>query len=288
MAGLFSWGRGKPKRSFQTIVVIRFSYLAEAGFKLAEHGLDAARAALYDPDRLRRRLALFEALTLPSLLAQRDTDFTTVLLIGEDFPVLYRNRLSDMVKGLQDAHIVALPPMNNYKSTRQAMRKVLHPDALRVLSVRLDDDDAISTDTIAELHRLAPLAAQMSGKDAPVVLAFNHGIFLNLSEAGNTLFAVTEKLPLGIGMAMLAQRDVRQTIFSADHRLIHTRFNVYTDGTAPRYIRTVHADNDSTGYVTGRRLDLDDDAMQAMLAAHFPFTLAQLRGIDLKAPTLGC
>jgi hypothetical protein len=288
MAGRLFLGKADRSRLFQTIVVIRFSYLAEAGFKLAEDGIDAARATLYDPDRLARRIALFEALTLPSLLAQTEKHFTTILLIGADFPANARAKLVALLAPLQDAHVVALPPMNNYKSTRQAMRSVLRPDAPRVLSVRLDDDDAISTDTIAELHRLAPLAAQMSGKDDPVVLAFNHGLFLTLSPSGNGVFAVTEKLPLGIGMAMLAPRDARQTIFSADHRLVHTRFNVYTDGTVPRYIRTVHADNDSTGYVTGRRHDLDDEALQAILRRHFPFSLAQLRAIDLNAPMLGC
>lgn len=265
--------------ALQTIVVIRFSYPALAGFKMAEAGIDAARAALYDPARLDRRMALFQALTLPSLLAQTDKNFTTILLVGEDFPDPYRQHVAHMVRHLHDAHVMGMPPLNNFRATRQVMQRRLRADASHLLSVRLDDDDAMSRDCIAELHRLAPLAAQMSGPDDPVVIAFNKGLFLTLGAEGNALFGVTEKLPLGIGMAMLTPRAAQPTIFSVDHRLVHTRFNVYTDGTTPRYIRTVHADNDSIGFVSGVRQDMDDAALSALLAAHFPFSLDELRAI---------
>ena len=61
----------------------------------------------YDEARLKHRLRLFQALNLPSILAQTDTDFQYLILIGDDLPVWARNRLDDLTKGTD--HIKILP-----------------------------------------------------------------------------------------------------------------------------------------------------------------------------------
>jgi len=263
----------------QPVVVIRFSYPAEAGWQLARQGVAAARATLYDPARLARRFALFEALTLPSLVAQTDPDFTVAVLIGADFPAPWRARLADGLAPLRDARITALPPMNNYKATKQALTGCTRDDASHVISIRLDDDDAISRDCIAEHKRLAPLVLQMSGRNRPTVIGFNSGLFLELGAAGNALYGVTEKLPLGIGLGMVAPRTARPTIFSTDHRQLHTRWNCYTDGVTPHYIRTIHRDNDSGAVVYGKRVDHDAATLDTILGTRFAVTRDQLMAL---------
>ncbi|WP_071799312.1 glycosyltransferase [Natronohydrobacter thiooxidans] len=260
----------------QVIIVIRFSYVAEGGFRLSRDGLDAARATLYAPDRLERRFRLFEALTLPSLLGQTDPDFTLAVLVGTDFPASARSRLAQLIAPLRDAHIVALPPYNNYRSTKDALQACTRPEATHILSLRLDDDDALGRDVVEAQKRIAPTVAAAGPADAPAVVCFNNGLFLELSEQGNRLYGVIEKLPLGIGMGMLAQVDARPTIFSTDHRQVHTRWNTYTEALTPRFIRTVHRDNDSGALVSGKRIDYDAAQIDTVLRRHFCHDQASL------------
>jgi hypothetical protein len=262
----------------QAIVVIRFSYLGESGWRLTHNGLEANRAALYDPARLKRRFHLFEALTLPSLLAQTDPDFTTAILIGTDFPKEWRTRLADMVKPLRDARVIALPPMKNFAATKQAIQLSTSTES-HVITIRLDDDDAMSVDCIAEQKRLGPMVLEISGIDTPTIVSFNNGLFLKIADTGNRLFGVIESLPLGIGMGMIAPKTVRPTIFSTDHRQIHTRWNCYTDSVTPHFIRTVHGDNDSGARVYGVQKDYTDTELDQIMADRFPFTRTELLGL---------
>jgi len=265
----------------QVVIVIRFSYVAEAGFKLSAQGLDSVRATLYAPDRLERRFRLFEALTVPSLIAQSDQEFSVVVLIGDDFPQVARARLEALLAPLYDARIVALPPQNNYKSTRAAIEACLRPETSHVISVRLDDDDAVGRSVVAAQKALGPTLAGLGPERAPAVICFNNGIFLEVAAEGNQLYGVVEKLPLGIGMAMIAPVGARPTIFSTDHRRVHTRWNCYTEALTPSFIRTVHRDNDSAALLSGVRNDYSAAELDALLAAHFPFTRAEL--LDLGA-----
>jgi hypothetical protein len=259
----------------QVIVVIRFSYLGENGWRLTHGGLEANRKVLYDEDRLERRFRLFEALTLPSLLAQTDHDFTTAILIGSDFPLTWRQRLTRLVKPLKDARIIALKPMKNFAATKTAL-DLCTKSPSHVISIRLDDDDAMSIDCIAEQKRLAPMVLEISGIDTPTIVAFNNGLFLKIAEGGNKLFGVIESLPLGIGMGMIAPKGMRPTIFSTDHRQIHTRWNSYTDSVTPHFIRSVHGDNDSGARVYGVEKDYSDSELDKIMATRFPFTRAEL------------
>lgn len=261
------------------MVVIRFSYVALGGFAISKAGEDAVRARLYDTERLTRRFQLFEALTLPSLLAQTDPDFTAVILVGRDFPRPFRKRLDAALAPLRDPRIVALKPMTSYRSTRAAIDQSLKARATHIISMRLDDDDALGRDCIAETKRLAPLMTQMAGPDNPAVIAFNSGLFLEFGAEENTLYRVGEKTPLGLGMSMIAPVNATQSVFSMDHRRVHQRFNTYTDAQTPRFIRTVHRDNDSSAYLAGERHEHDDAELAQILLANFPFTLPELRNL---------
>lgn len=265
--------------STQVIIVIRFSYVALAGFRLSKNGEDDVRKQLYAPERLERRFRLFEALTLPSLLAQTDQEFTTAVLIGHDFPHDWRMRLEAKMRPLAGGRIISLRPLNNFKSTKKALDLCTHPRASHVVSMRLDDDDAISSDCIAETKRIATPLLDISGPENPAIIAFNNGLFLELGAGGNSLYGVNEKTPLGIGMSMVAPRGARPTVFSMDHRMVHTRWNCFTNGMTPRFIRTVHRDNDSTGFMSGTRVDLSDEDLDAILAQGFPFSRQMLMTI---------
>ena len=268
-----------PSTRVQTMVVVRFSYVADAGFKLSSEGLDGIRRTLYEPARLERRFRLFEALALPSLAAQSDPDFTLVVLVGEDFPTHARMRMERLIDPFQDAHLVALPPYNNYKGTKLAIEACRQDSATHLLTIRLDDDDALGRDCIAAHKVLAPAMAALGPIHAPAVVCFNNGLFLDLAAQGNSVFGVVEKQPISVGTGMITPAGARPTVFSTDHRRLHTRWNCYTEALTPRFIRTVHRDNDSAAHVSGDRIDYTPTELDAVLAQNFPFTRDHLMSL---------
>ena len=75
--------RGKNDQ-MQVIGLCRFSYPALGGFQREHETIEQRKAFLYDEARLKHRLRLFQAFNLPSILAQTDTDFQYLILVGDD------------------------------------------------------------------------------------------------------------------------------------------------------------------------------------------------------------
>ena len=249
--------------------LIRFSYPARGGFRTAGPDPEAVAAALYDPARLARRFALFEALTLPSLAAQTDGDFRTILLTGEGLPPDARARLEAGLSRLPGAGIVALPFRHAYEATQRALDTV-PAGALRV-SLRLDDDDALDTGFVARLRGLLPRALPLRAPDAPLILAFNRGYMLDLSAPRPRFIPVVERLPLGCGTAMIAPAAGRENIYRRNHRWLAQFYDVFSEARTPTFLRAVHGDNDSEGGAVGRTRSLTPAQIGAELDAGFPF-----------------
>lgn len=260
------------------VVLIRFSYLAESGFRMSRDGPDAARRRLYDPARLERRFRLFQTLALPSLAAQDFTDFDLVVLTGSDFPETALARLRACLSPLANARIVTQPPLTVFAATRRAFDHVLTDDTTHLTSVRMDDDDAIATDLIGRIHDLAPRAIAMSA-GRPAVVAHNSGLFLDIAPGGNTLRAGVELTPVSVGPALIAPASHRETIHSRNHRLLPQFFDCWTDAATPAYIRTIHRDNDSRPHETGQTLAMNDARIDRLLQTRFATTRAALMAI---------
>lgn len=261
--------------------LVRFSYRALSGFDKAPGDQAALAARLYDPARLERRFRLFEALTLPSLLAQEDAGFEIILLTGEDLPAAARERLEAAAGRLPRARVVALPPMKHYPATQAAFDQLEPAGGGLLTSFRLDDDDAIDRRFIARLRRWCDGLAAIRAPGRPLVVGFNRGFFLDISAGGNRVYDVTERQPLGIGLAMVAQAEGRENIFRRNHRLLPQFYTSFTEAETPAFIRTVHEDNDSGGHVTGVQETMDQQAVAAEIAKRFPFTLEQLLALRL-------
>lgn len=262
----------------QIIGLVRFSYPALSGFTRVPSDLAALTAQLYDPARLARRFHLFEHLTLPSLLAQTDPDFQTLFVIGTDLPEPARDRLQAAIAPLAGARIVALEPMQHYPATQKAFAVLRDAGASHLTSFRLDDDDALDRRFIARLRATAaallPIAA-----GRPLVIGANRGFFLLQVPGGNELFDVVEKLPLGIGLAMVVPQVSDENIFRRNHRLLPQFYSTFTDTETPAFIRSIHPDNDSEPHGSGVDHKMNEDQIVAAIAAHFPFTTAQLKSL---------
>jgi hypothetical protein len=257
--------------------LVRFSYPAQNGFSKSGKNSAALEAQLYDAARLERRFHLFEALTLPSLMAQTDRDFETIFLIGARFPAAARDRLAAAIAPLPGAQIVALPPMPHFAATQAGFAARTGGDETHLTGFRLDDDDALDRRFVARLRGTVATLLPITGPDRPLVVGYNNGIFLEIAKAGNHAYGVVEKLPLGIGLSMTVPKGSGENIFRRNHRLLPQFYHCFTDAETPAFIRTVHADNDSEPYSSGRKLDLTEDQMAECIAAHFPFTLDGLK-----------
>lgn len=257
------------------MVLMRFSYPAVGGFKLSKSSPEAVRATLYDPERLERRFALFEALTLPTLLNQLPHDTTIAIITGEDLPKPFRMRLEGLLAPLPQARVFALP------SIRQEVAHVVgllrDPTADYIATTRLDDDDAIACDLLARIEQLCAQVLACGVVVPPVVLAFNNGLFLERSADGVRVYGVSQKTPLGIGLTLLAPRGLRQTIFTRDHRAVGAYWNCITDAVTPSFIRSVHRDNDSGAWSDGPEIPYSDDQLRVLLRTRFGLELDTLR-----------
>ncbi|MGR3485045.1 MAG: glycosyltransferase [Paracoccaceae bacterium] len=261
---------------FPITVLIRFAYPGLSGWRGAGEAetVEDRMARLYAPARLEARLDLLERLAIPSLAAQTDRRFVTGVLVGRTLPGWARDRLKAALAPLDDARIVARPPMHHARATSDALEQLLGDrEGRRHMTMRLDDDDAMDAGTI-ERHRRIASRWEAS---RTLVIGTQRGYFLTLGgEGGPVIREVVERLPIGIGLSMTAPRGAPDTVFARDHRKLPEYFDTITEATTPGYVRTVHAGNDSDAEVTGRVLDTPQAQIVATLRERFGLDPAAL------------
>jgi Putative rhamnosyl transferase len=252
--------------------LIRFSYLSQNGFSQSAQGLEKTRALLYDPARLDRRFALFEQLALHSLALQDDPDFSVAVLIGDSLPDTARARLENLLVDFKQAHLVALPPLVHIQAVKQAFAVLPDdPKASHIASFRQDDDDAMHRATLGRIRTMGMTLLQSRETKRPFVIGFNRGFYFDPA-AAEPISEWYERTPLGIGLAMVAQKGDHATIFRRNHRQLTEYYDCYTETTRPMFIRSVHQDNDSAAEATGRRGQLRPAGIRRNLRDGFDLT----------------
>lgn len=256
--------------------LVRFSYPSKSGFSKAFDSDAEREAFLFDPARLERRFLMFERLTLPSLLQQNDPDFDCLFLVGTRFPDDARAHLGDLIRPLARARIVTLETMHHYIATQKAFATLPRRDVTHITTFRLDDDDALDLSYIKRLKAKAPAAVALAGDMHPVVIGFNRGFFVAAGPAGTEVYDVKERLPLGIGLAMVCKAGRKHNIFARNHRFVPQFYNTFTDVETPAFIRSVHRDNDSEPHSSGQARLMAQDQIAAELNQNFATSLVQL------------
>lgn len=253
------------------IGVCRFSYPSLGGFAGPKLGIKEQQQRLFEPARLERRFQLFETLTLPSLAAQTDMDFVLVVLIGRDLPPRHKSRLRDLVARFPFVRLSQQEPAGPLVSTRKAFRRGLLPDASHVTGFRIDDDDAVGADYIANTRGVAEILLDRGWADAdnPVVIAFHRGIYWDMNNPTEPFFEFREKTPLGLASAMLTVVDSPVNIFRWNHRHLPAHIRCWTDPTDIMFLRTLHGSNDSDRKIPPAALPLETDQALGMLSTQF-------------------
>ena len=258
--------------------LIRFSYLTEGGFAISELGEDIARKTIYDPDRLLRRFALFENLTLRSLKLQTNPAFHMGVLIGDDFPHDAAHHLATLLADVPQARIIRLPRMVHYRAMRIAFEKMGDdPEATHTASLRLDDDDAIHKDWMAHIAALAPALGAARGYDAPLVIAANRGFYFDLNNPQNPVSEWFEKQPISVGTALITPRSAHENIYLRNHRKLSEFYDCFSSVTQPMFLRSVHQDNDSHALSSGHQGKMRGPEIEEKLRAGFGLSFEDLR-----------
>ncbi|WP_166417994.1 glycosyltransferase [Cochlodiniinecator piscidefendens] len=263
----------------QVIGLIRFSYPARTGFRI-EHETDEDRETfLFDRERLERRFHLLETLTIPSLIAQEDQEFSLVVLTGDNLPDWAKERLEKSITGLHDARIVYEWPRLHQIAIRRAFDAIKIPWATHFTTFRLDDDDAVAKSFTRRTKATASMLIEHERCEAPVVIGYNKGFYLNIMDGDNDIYDVSEKTPLGIGLSLLAPADYEQNIYVRNHRMLPAYFDTYTVADTPMFIRSVHGDNDSTSFMSGKERTMSRGEINLLLMTEFGFGLEHVMDI---------
>lgn len=131
------------KNLFDHLLVTRFSYRQAESCSVEIDPLDRYRLA--------KRFDIFEAVCFPSVLEQRENNFTWILIIDAQLPSNYHDRLVRLISGHEYIRLHIFTPETQIK-TLDWLSDYLNPVTEYVLTTALDDDDALCTDYVEKLH----------------------------------------------------------------------------------------------------------------------------------------
>lgn len=221
----------------------RFSYFGHSDTGRAIANLDAARALLWNDQRMAVRFHLFETITLPSIVHQTDPDFTFVVISSEQMPAVHRDRLAALVAGHANIRLLWTAKTDISKASRPILLEASNDGRDRALHFRLDDDDAVSVDFVQRLKQAAtPL-------DPTAVISFPYGVMGYLDD-GVARHREFRKHAIAIGYGIVKAPDDFRSPFLIQHRKYAEQHPGVTDSSFPAYHYTRHSTNNTNGYET--------------------------------------
>jgi hypothetical protein len=275
---------------------IRFSYYGMTDTRLSPKKDDNALALLYDETRMARRFYLFENLTLPSLIAQTDKGFKTIIMSSDVMPDPFKERLSTIAARLPGAEVIFSSQRTGDRAFRKPMLESLGPKSTgTAVHFRLDDDDALAASYIARLRRLSHTLPTTTH------ITFPYGIMLfpkkaNVAEGTSILHRQMLQSP---GLARVNGPGFAKNPFEMQHGSVWERWPLVSDPSFPAYIRTFHYENDTsakqdkwldklrTERNNRRRSSRHAKAVERVLSLHYPFiTQVQLDGLVTRSATI--
>ena len=122
----------------QHILITRFSYRGNnLNIKKGQNPLN--------PENLEHRFNLFEIACLPSILNQKNQDFTWILIVDPELPANYRRRLQKLISPKTESYLVNFSPdLNIYKLSW--LKPWIRELTKYVITTKLDDDDMLFND----------------------------------------------------------------------------------------------------------------------------------------------
>lgn len=206
--------------------ITRYSVIVQRSFATTrELDEQAARKAIWRPERLAHREQLFRAIALPSLdqIASRHQAFRQFVLISPDFPEPFKHSLQTIAASRPWLRIVEIGPKQDFSDVKPEIKNFAGTD--KVFVFRLDDDDALAP--------RAFLDAILANAHSPngTVLSLDEGFMIR--PGWNSVSLVKERIPfvsagLGVysqGPDVISIHDLgnQNKIAAKGHPIIHIR-----------------------------------------------------------------
>lgn len=244
----------------QVLGLCRMSYPALGGFQTEHHTVEDRARFLYAPERMEARLRAFEAFTLPALKAQTDPDFTLVVVIGDDLPARWRDRITGLLEGLPQAVIRAMPPGRH----RSIMQEVINDarDGRPCIQFRMDDDDAVAVSFVARVRAAAADVAGLVARNRLVAIDFNRGHSARPCAQGIEAEAVARQFWVP-SLAVVAAPAARLTVMNFAHLKLWQFMPVLSLPDPDMFVRGLNDWNDSdlAAGPEARLLDAEGEAL---------------------------
>lgn len=240
----------------QVLGLCRFSYPSQpGGFGDGEETVEQVRARLYAPGRLALRLAWFEHVALPSVARQADPGFTFLVMAGEGLPAAARGRLERLLAGVPQARLVAVPEGRVHRlAVREVMMAHRDPAARAVAEFRLDDDDAVGGDFVAQARARFGTLAPVFAETGKVTLDFCRGALLRAGPGGLELRPAQARLWTP-GLVTYRRPDEPRSLVDAVHTQLWKLMPVLSQRDPFMWLRGAHETNASGLAERWRRLD---------------------------------
>lgn len=266
----------------QVLGITRWSYPSHpADFRLTPDDLDEARAKLYAPHRLEHRLFLLDQVVLPALRRQSDPDFTLIFLMGNALPQPYRQRVLELLQGVPQVQpIFADEGLSQQDLVRRLMLRAREPEATAVAEFRLDDDDAVSLDFVADTRRIFSDVRPFFDRTGAFGLDYTRGVIMQTSADGVGFRPITARW-WAPGMAVYLRPETRQSVLDYHHMKLWHDMDMLMSSEKPMFIRGVHHANDSSIEKVGKRAGsypFDRKRKQAFLRDNFGMNLRRING----------
>lgn len=176
---------------------------------------------VYDEQWFHHRLALFEAITLPSMASQTSREFTWLLVVDEQMPPPALARLRESIAVLPNTEIL---PVEFKSSLAGAVAgwgrtRAAQVGAGHVLTSRLDDDDALAVGCVQRLHEEAETFLGL-GRPGRAAISFTLGtMWIPAERHGYTRYHDSHSL----GLSVLEEVDDCRGIYAWPHQEIKQR-----------------------------------------------------------------
>lgn len=252
----------------QAIGVVRFSYLCEGGFQITHDTLGARRDFLFQPQRINERFALFEQITLPAIRAQTDPDFLLIVVVSADMPPAYFDRLAALLDNIPQVALVPMDPMPMTAAMKIAVNQFKDPDADIIAHFRLDDDDAVAVDFVEKLRAAFIVNQNLFTPTKRLALDFQNGFVVQASPQSTLIQPVIEQLWTPALCVFLTPRSTGNAL-TFPHARLGNHMQIIADQTAPMFVRSANAFNDSKRWLNRLNLVPLKDETRATLWDRF-------------------
>lgn len=230
--------------NMQVIGICRFSYPSIGGFQVDFPTIEERIAYLYNPARMAERFATFETFTLPALRAQTDADFQFIVVIGDQLPQPYRDRLEALLADIPQAALQAYPPKAHRPVMKQIINSVRRFDDEPSLQFRMDDDDAVAVNFVERLRAVATDLRAFSARHNILAIDFNQGYIARPGPEGIDA-TPTKTAYQTAALALMTKPQVKLSIMNFSHVKMPLNMPTVTMTGEDMLVRGHNATNDS-------------------------------------------